>query len=993
MGDSLQTLNEIDSIEIARSIECDCSELAKRINIKRNDFTVVAQNIRSISCNFDDFMLTFSNFKFETDVIILTECRLTPGKIIPQLSNYSSYNTSHQLNQNDGVVVYIKNNLKSKVKEIKLSQASCLQLDILNNIVLCIYRSPSNQNTEAFISSLSSHLDTLQTQKNIIIAGDININIRPKDVESSYEQRNRTTYLDTLSLYGILPGHTLPTRNENCLDHFMLKINKQKTSASIAILHTSITDHYTTLLALSKLKNTPLANKTRTTVDFEQALKYIQESNLADLLFCNDPETLTYLLVNKLTESINKNTIITKIPNSKRIIKPWITPGILRCIKNRNKLQKDNKRDPYNDILKITYIRYRNHCNNLIKKLKRKYERELITKSITNSKLLWKNIKTITFTNKPNNCNTDLLNIKSTPLDSVNYINEYFANIGKSLAQKIQPNLDCDQIGPHCSQRTQPNSFVMLDTDDVEVNHILMSLKSDSASGWDNVSTAFLKHIRKEVVPIITHLANLCFGKGIFPTYLKLAIITPVHKGGDSDDVSNFRPISVLPCLSKILEKLMNTRLLTYLKDFNVLSESQFGFRRGISTEDAVTALSNHLTEQLDKGKKCITAFLDLKKAFDTVSVPILVRKLEGIGIRGTPLCLFKDYLRNRKQRVRVGQYTSEDAYTSYGVPQGSVLGPTLFLIYVNELCNINIANAQVFCYADDTAVVFTGDTWQNVRLSAETGLAKIAKWLSLNLLTLNVSKTNYICFSVGRRTQPGEDFNVKIHNCDNGNHNSCDCSTINKVTHIKYLGVIMDQRLSWYPHIEQVANRIRKLSWMFRTLRYVVPRTAGNHSSHQKDFLKIIYVALVQSVLSYCIPVWGGAAKTKFLTLERAQRALIKCMYFKKKRYPTEDLFRLSNLLSVRKLYITQIILKKHKSLSYDAGILSKRRNDMILNVPRTRTSFASMQFSKRSAALYNKINKYIYIYPKNYYDSKKIIMEWIQTLTYNDTETLLKP
>lgn len=247
----MQTLNEIDSIEIARSFECDCSELDKQINIKRTDFTMVAQNIRS---NFDDFILTLSSFKFEIDVIVLTECRLTPGIIIPHLNNYSSYNTSHHLNQNDGVVVYVKNNLKSKVREIKLSQASCLQLDILNNIVLCIYRSPSSRNTETFIDSLSSHLDGLQTQKNIVIAGDININIIPKDKESSYDYRNRTAYLDTLSLHGILPGHTLPTRNENCLDHFMLKLNKHNVTASIAILHTSITDHYTTLLVLSKIK-------------------------------------------------------------------------------------------------------------------------------------------------------------------------------------------------------------------------------------------------------------------------------------------------------------------------------------------------------------------------------------------------------------------------------------------------------------------------------------------------------------------------------------------------------------------------------------------------------------------------------------------------------------------------------------------------------------------------------------------------------------------
>lgn len=173
------TINEIDKAQIATTVKCDIQDLTKFINIYKNDFTIISQNIRSIYCNFDDFQATISHLKFDLDTLILTECRLSVDKPVPLLPNYTSLATKFNLNQNDGVVTYIKSNLKANMKEIKLKHASCIQINVFDHIILCIYRSPSNANACNFIDSLGTHLESIKAHRNIIITGDININFIP----------------------------------------------------------------------------------------------------------------------------------------------------------------------------------------------------------------------------------------------------------------------------------------------------------------------------------------------------------------------------------------------------------------------------------------------------------------------------------------------------------------------------------------------------------------------------------------------------------------------------------------------------------------------------------------------------------------------------------------------------------------------------------------------------------------------------------------------
>jgi hypothetical protein len=524
--------------------------------------------------------------------------------------------------------------------------------------------------------------------------------------------------------------------------------------------------------------------------------------------------------------------------------------------------------------------------------------------------------------------------------------------------------------------------MVLLETDEEEVARIIMNLRSDSAVGYDGISATILKAASNTLVPLITHICNLSISTGVFPDAFKKALVHPIHKGGSKVDLSNYRPISVLTAMSKVLEKILNNRLLSYLHKFDILAENQYGFRAGLSTEDGVLELTEFIAKNIDNKAKVIGTFLDLSKAFDTVSVPILISKMEHIGIRGTALDVFRDYLYGREQCVKLVNYTSDYRPLSYGVPQGSVLGPTLFLIYINGLCRITLPKCKIITYADDTVLLVHGDTWENARTLTEHALRNIAKWLETNLLTFNVGKTKFITFSASITSQPGKLFGVKIHTCvDQNNDQTCDCLSLSRVNNIKYLGVDIDSTLTWKTHIENLTKRLRKVMPIFRNLK----------NSADANTLRMVYYSLAQSIISYCIPAWGGACVTHLLRLERAQRGVLKVMTNKPYRYPTVQLYADCEVLSVRQLYVLQLMLRKHSSLPLDPTLLKRRmRHKVCRSVPH-RTVLAGRQYYVRSSYVYNKLNKILNIYISPLTRVKYILKTWLQKLTHHETEDLL--
>lgn len=891
------------------------------------------------------------------------------------LEQYSTSHTCRHLNQNSGVIVYARNNIADvSVYEPNICDADSLVVKIGKDYAfICVYRSPSFFSIANFLASLDELMTNLEHIPNIYMLGDFNI-----DIGNASADIRSDDYLDLLAIHGLMPSHTFPTRLEKCYDHCFVK---SKSKVITAICRSCVTDHRCLYLVIPLSRSLLRTQKSCSKINYNKAVDLISKVNWDGFLTEEDANKLTENFVNTIHCVVKSCTQIVSIPNRKQTFHPWITPGLLRCMRFRDTLHRRYQKSPKDKDLEFTYKRYRNHCNNILHNLKNRHDRCELEDAKLDIKKTWKVIKRVCGLNNKTETSSELLKPEQTHHESGNIVNNYFANVGENLAANILQNLNLTQdalVQKYTPENTQLNSFMLLETDEIEVNKVVASLKSTSSSGWDGISSYLLKKCIGVLVTPITYLCNLCFSSGVFPKPLKESVVIPIFKSGDRDSITNYRPISLLPTLAKVLEKLINIRLVKYLEANNLLSHNQYGFRGRRSTSDAIDTVVTHLVNNLDRKQKSIAVFLDLAKAFDTVSVPLLLRKLESVGVRGVPLDLFKDYLHDRYQTVRLGNSYSSKQSVNYGVPQGSVLGPTLFLVYLNDLCNTKLPNAKITSFADDTAIIFSGSSWEDARTTAESGMRLIINWLNNNLLTLNLSKTKYMTFSIYNNYQPNPGFSLKVHTCSSDN-NLCRCYTLSATDCIKYLGVTIDKNLNWKSQIDTLKTRIRKLIHIFKKIRYLKDEQTN----------KTVYLTLCQSILTYGISAWGGAAKTILIKLERTQRSILKVLYFKPFRYPTFDLYKESKVLTVRKLFIKLITIKQH---AFPTHYVNRRRTHEVYRVPLCNTRFAQSFAYFLGPFLYNRISKIVTLKDNTRYICGNIIEEFLNSLDYEGTETLLQ-
>ncbi|KAI5642242.1 reverse transcriptase (RNA-dependent DNA polymerase) domain-containing protein [Phthorimaea operculella] len=836
-----------------------------------------------------------------------------------------------------------------------------VQYDI---ILICIHR--LDRNIEVFFKSLGKLLNKIKSKepkKHIILGGDFNIDyLKPSPHLSKLIDLTMSH-----NLKQIVHNYTRIDRVLNtskCIDHiytnrkpFTAKVEEYGFSDHKGVIYTLNVNTHSTQEKKPRIiykrlfndKNVELFKTYLQKTDWNKIIKHGQDINLNYNNFLSEVKNI-----------LDKTIPVTRLKVKFKKQKSWLTKGLkTSCYHKRLLLQhlQESKRNP---ILK-------NHCKMYSKVLKKsinlskRYNYICEMKTSTNkTKTMWAIVNKISGKTKPKqqkNMQLKINNNLTTNLPQLiaNTFNDYFININSSSLNPVQTEINIEQ---------QLNSIYLKPVDEHEVFKIIKNLKNKNSTGEDEIPPSLLKNCANEFTPPITLLINQSFETGKFPDLLKISIVRPIHKKGDEQLADNYRPIALLPAISKVFEKAMCSRLIGFLEKTNFFDDSQYGFRKKRSTILAVYNYTQQALDCINQKQSVVGILLDLSKAYDKVSYSLLLAKLYRAGIRGKAHEWFQSYLKNRTQYVQIEHYnettntiekirsTSRELQGS--IPQGSVLGCILFLIYINELPkNLNI---KCTMFADDISLLFhfNANEKNNCISKINSTLKTVQEWLNNNHLQINSKKTKVIQFHPPQK-QPLSLNNIHI-----------DQNQVHEVKTHNLLGIHLDSNLNWKEHVSKTKTKLTRFTYALNTIR----------NNTNVEAALSAYYAYAESWLRYGIILWGNSTNVHELFV--MQKKCIRIIFRVKNRQSCRPYFKNNKILTLHSLFILELATFVRKNInrftlksSYITHNLRFKNN---LKLPTTTMTLYHKSTYFTGIKIYNKIPETIKSEPKDHIFIQKL-------------------
>lgn len=889
---------------------CDDSDafltICKTINTDGN-LLVLYMNARSCAnlMTFDNIRRYLDKCDGKFDMVVISETWFKANETgLYNINGYISYHSYRAHQRGGGLSIYVKQPCNVIDVVVVSDEFNSIILELKNYkslnklFIYGVYRPPQSD-MNAFRTSLENSLQRISTNMCLLV-GDFNVNI---NLRSGSNGQLAHDYLNLINSNGMAVCNTNITResSNSIIDHVCSNF-ATLLEHTVYTIYSAMSDH-NLLVTKIKLNTNELPGViVKKKINYDLLCDVLAQKLNNRMPITDDVNTQYNILCDIMCEGVREATTIKRIKPKKQKMCEWMDtcPKIISLIRAKKNLWKKHKHEIRQqtcsqliiDRLRALEVKLRQAKSTAKERF---YHRTFAMSN--SSKEVWtaiNKILTIKSTSKKSSC--ILLERNGVALQDEEIAEEFvqhFATIGEKLAEKIEtrPN---DHPNNQNTIVTNVSSIYLRPVSEFEISSLISALKTNKSPGYDDITALTVRKCSDIITPILAKITNDCFVTGVYPDKLKIARVTPIYKANEKKNVDNYRPISVLPIINNIIERALYNRIVQFLEDHNILYKYQYGFRRRSSTSYAIAETINKIQRALNDQMVATGLFMDLSKAFDTVDHTILLYKLEQIGLRGTPLNLITSYLNGRQMVVSVNGTGSTSKPITKGVPQGSILGPIMYLLYVNDLMNLRL-NGELRLFADDSSSFYFAKKTNENMIRMRDDIAKITEYFRVNKLTLNLSKTQFIHFRSSRRNDV---------DTDNLNYNGI---IIKQVQCVKYLGFRIDNHLQWHEQIDHICSRLAAAVGMLGKLKFLPTK-----------ILRMLYYAIGHSHISYGAIVWATAANIRLNRVQVLQRKALKKCHKLDLRYPTVELFRdvAKDVLPVKAIHNLQLNILVYMSL-----------------------------------------------------------------------------
>ena len=940
-----------DDIEIKEKINIENlkpEELPKNINnIKtgKNELLIVHMNVRSLINKMEDVLILCQNVK--PDLLCITETWLNESvpqnALTPQgykeirLDRSETFKEIYGRNKGGGIIVFYKEELDVEKKIlcrndyeenlwIHVKTKCSFLLGIIYRTEYCNILKETDEDE----SKLEKYVQSAyQICDNVIILGDLNADVKANSCCPNGKKVNEIFNTYGLSQIIETPTRIDPkTRKSTLIDHIW--INKQKNVILQSGTGQGLSDHFSTFISLNiqkpRLQDKIIRVRSYKNYDPQNFCKELKENINKSNILNNITDKKVNEAMNELLQIIQQTTenhapmTEIKIRANKNKI-PWFTDELIHKINIKNKILHDwhlyGLKEDQKALKKI-----KNEVNHLKAKLKRKYYTEELEKHEGDSKKSWKVLNEALgkFVKKESIEPTNMTEEKA------NTFNKFFATVGLEIQKKLKTK-------DHNTTFKDLQGFNFKPENEENIAKLIDKLQADVAVGYDNISSRIIKDSKDTLTPWLTKIINIGYETSTFPDNMKIANIKPIFKENNKEKIANYRPISILPVISKVFERSCTDQLVKFLEENDKISRTQHAYRKGHSTQTCLVEIVNQLYENKDKKNLTAIIHLDLSKAFDSISHSLLLHKLAELGLAENSINYVKSYLTNRKQRTKFNNCISEEETVKSGIPQGSILGPILFVCFTNDLATEFNQDCKVISYADDTQLIVNAKSSEALKTKIEQAIKTAQEWYNNNSMKNNVGKTEILIINKARNQE-----NVEIEIVDEGKTRQ-----IKSEENIKILGTYIDSQLNWDKHIKFIKKRSMNAILNLNRLRKILP---------EKTKI-LLYNTIVTPHFSYADVVWNGCSKGNAKKLQTAQNFAVRIIKNKSKRDSAEQILKDMKFLNLKEkrqvhegVFIKKALLNKlsqnitNQYLEYLPNENTRQAETGKLNIPKHRTA-----------------------------------------------------